>query len=136
MNKDLPIWIMEPEQTEKRDLAARKLFEGGQKAAHIPETVTIDELEQQIKKIRQYTTDNISSLIEELKTTLGEKYPEVKVKSAVDNVDAVTYIAERSDGISTVSTNNSSIVTQELQPGLTDSGFVVINSYLNAVMRY
>jgi len=31
MSKDLPIWIMEPEQTEKRDLSARKLFEGGQR---------------------------------------------------------------------------------------------------------
>jgi len=131
MSKDLPIWIMEPEQTEKRDLSARKLFEGGQKAAHIPETASIDELEQQLKNVRQYAQANISSLVEELKTSLAEKYPKVKLKSAVDNVDAVTYIARISDGASTVSINNSSIVTQELKPGLIDNGFTVINSYVN-----
>ena len=131
MSKDLPIWIMEPEQTEKRDLSARKLFEGGQKAAYIPETASIDELEQQLKNVRQYAQANISSLVEELKTGLAEKYPKVKVKSAVDNVDAMTYIAQISDGASTVSINNSSIVTQELKPGLIDNGFTVINSYVN-----
>ena len=131
MSKDLPIWIMEPEQTEKRDLSARKLFEGGQKAAYIPETASIDELEQQLKNVRQYAQANISSLVAELKTGLAEKYPKVKVKSAVDNVDAMTYIAQISDGASTVSINNSSIVTQELKPGLIDNGFTVINSYVN-----
>lgn len=131
MSTNLPIWIMEPEQTEKRDLSARKLFEGGQKAAHIPETASIDELEQQLKNVRQYAQANISSLVEELKTSLAEKYPKVKVKSAVDNVDAVTYIARISDGASTVSINNSNIVTQELKPGLIDNGFTVINSYVN-----
>ena len=131
MSKDLPIWIMEPEQTEKRDLSARKLFEGGQKAAYIPETASIDELEQQLKNVRQYAQANISSLVAELKTGLAEKYPKVKVKSAVDNVDAMNYIAQISDGASTVSINNSSIVTQELKPGLIDNGFTVINSYVN-----
>ena len=110
MGKDLPIWILEPEQTEKAALAARKLFEGGQKAAHIPETASIEELEEKIKKVRQYARDNISSLLEELQITLGKKYPGLKVKSAVDNVDAVTYITEISDGASTVSINNSSII--------------------------
>jgi len=131
MSKDLPIWIMEPEQTEKRDLSARKLFEGGQKAAYIPDTASIDELEQQLKNVRQYAQANISSLVAELKTGLAEKYPKVKVKSAVDNVDAMTYITQISDGASTVSINNSSIVTQELKPGLIDNGFTVINSYVN-----
>ena len=31
---DLPIWIIEPEQTDKRELAALRLSRGGQKAAH------------------------------------------------------------------------------------------------------
>ncbi len=131
MSKALPIWIMEPEQTEKRDLAARKIFEGGQKAANIPETVSIDQLEQQLRNVRQYARDNIGSLTEELKTTLSEKYPGVKIKTAVDNIDAVTYIAQISDGATTVSTNNSSIVTQELRPELMNNGFTVINSYVH-----
>ena len=49
----------------------------------------------------------------------------------MDNVDAMTYITQISDGASTVSINNSSIVTQELKPGLIDNGFTVINSYVN-----
>ena len=131
MSKGLPVWIVEPEQTEKAELAARKLFEGGQKAAHIPETVSIEELKEQIKKVRQYARDDISSLVKELQTTLSKKYPRVKIKLAVDNVDAVTYITEVSDGASTISTNNSSIVAQELKPKLEENGFTVINSYIH-----
>jgi len=130
MNKDLPIWILEPEQTEKSELTARKLFEGGEKAAHIPESVSINELKEQIKKVRQDARDNIGSLVKELQTTLSEKYPRVKVKSALDNVEAVKYITEISDGISIASINNSSIVTQELKTSLVDNGFTIINSYL------
>ncbi len=131
MNQDLPIWILEPEQTEKTELTARKLFEGGQKAGRIPETVSVEELKEQIKKVRQYARDNIDLLVKELQTTLSEQYPKVKVKSALDNVEAVKYITEISDGISIASINNSSMVTQELKPSLADNGFTIINSYLH-----
>lgn len=128
MNSDLPIWIMEPEQTEKRDLAAQKVARGGQKAANIPETVSIDELKHRIRTLRGNTRDNIKSLISELETTLSEKHPKVKVKFASDHVDAVQYITQNSDGARTVSTNNSATV-QELKPELIKNGFTVINSY-------
>ncbi len=131
MNQGLPIRILEPELTEKRELSARKLFEGGQKAALIPETVSIDDIKQQLKTIRQYASDNISRLVDQLKTNLSQKYPQVSVTSAIDNVNAVRYITEISDGINIASINNSSIVTQELKPELVASGFTVINSYLN-----
>ena len=131
MNKDLPIWIMEPELTQKRDLSARKLFEGGQKAALIPETPSIDDIKQQLREIREHARQNINSLVEELQTNLGHQYQQVEVKSAVDNIEAVRYITEVSDGIRIVSTNNSSIVSQELKPGLIANGFTVINSYLD-----
>ncbi len=131
MNQDLPIWIMEPELTQKRDLSARKLFEGGQKKALIPETPSIDDIKQQLREIREHTRQNINSLVEELQTNLGHQYQKVKVKLAVDNIEAVRYIAEISDGIGIVSTNNSSIVSQELKPGLLANGFTVINSYLD-----
>ncbi|MBL7125048.1 MAG: lactate utilization protein [Dehalococcoidales bacterium] len=131
MNKDLPIWIMEPELTQKRDLSARKLFEGGQKAALIPETPSIDDIKQQLREIREHARQNINSLVEELQTNLGHQYQQVEVKSAVDNIEAVRYITEVSDEIRIVSTNNSSIVSQELKPGLIANGFTVINSYLD-----
>lgn len=131
MNQDLPIWIMEPELTQKRDLSARKLFEGGQKKALIPETPSIDDIKQQLREIREHARQNINSLVEELQTNLGHQYQKVKVKLAADNIEAVRYIAEISDGIGIVSTNNSSIVGQELKPGLLANGFTVINSYLD-----
>ena len=110
MNKDLPIWILEPELAEKRDLSARKLFEGGQKAALIPETLSVDEIKQQLRQVREYARNNINSLAEELKANLSQKYPQVRVKLAFDNIEAVRYITEISDGINIASTNNSSIV--------------------------
>ena len=129
--KDLPIWIIEPEPTEKRDLTARKLAEGGQKAAQIPETVSIDDIKQQLKRIREYTRDNINSLVKELKTNLSQKYPQAAVKLASDNIEAIRYISEISDDINIISINNSCVVTQELKPGLASNGFTVIDSYFN-----
>ena len=131
MNKGLPIWILEPEVTEKRDLSARKLIEGGQKRALIPETVSVDDIKQQLKEIRQYSRDNINSLVEELKANLSQKYPQVTIKSASDSIEAVRYITEISDGINTISINNSRAVTQELKPGLIANGFTVIEPYFD-----
>jgi L-lactate utilization protein LutB len=131
MSQDLPIWIMEPELTQKRDLAARKLFGGGQKKALIPETPSIDHIKQQLREIREYARQNINSLVNELQANLGQQYPQVKLKLAADNIEAARYITEISDGIELVSTNNSSIVSQELKPELLANGFTVINSYLD-----
>ncbi|MDH5696326.1 MAG: hypothetical protein OEZ00_07000, partial [Dehalococcoidia bacterium] len=131
MNKGLPIWILEPELTEKRELSARKLLEGGQKKALIPEIPTVDDIKQQLQEIRQYSRDNINSLVEDFKANLSQKYPQVTIKSASDSIEAVKYITEISNGIKTVSINNSRAVTQELKPGLIASGFTVIDSYLN-----
>jgi len=131
MDKDLPIWIMEPELTQKRDLSARKLLEGGQKKALVPETPTIDEIKQKLREIREYARLNIDSLARELQTNLTQQYPQVKLKLAVDNIEAVRYITQISDGIKLISTNNSSIVNQELKPELIANGFTVINSYLD-----
>jgi len=131
MNKDIPIWILEPEPAEKRDLSARKLLEGGRKGALIPEILSIDEIKQELRKVREYARNNINLLAEELKTNLRQKYSRVKIKSAFDNIEAVKYITEISDGTNIASINNSSIVIQELKPGLITNGFTVINSYLD-----
>jgi len=112
-------------------LSARKLVESGQKAALIPEPVSIENIKSQLIGIRKYTRDNINSLVEELKTNLSQRYPQVRVKSAFDNIEAIGYISEISDGIDIISTNNSGTVAQELRPGLITNGFTVINSYLN-----
>ncbi len=81
-------------------MAAKKLFEARHDVAHHLEI------------------DNT----EELKSTLSNKYPEVEIKWAVDDSDAVTYIDQIAEGTSTVSINNSSIVNQELTPKLVAAG--------------
>ncbi|UCB42958.1 MAG: lactate utilization protein [Dehalococcoidales bacterium] len=131
MDKDLPILILEPELTEKRDSSARKLLEGGQKTAHTPETVSIDDTKRQIRTVREYARNNLDLFVAKLKTNLKQKYPHVKVKSARDNTEAIEYISGISDGLNFVSINNSGIVAQELRPELTAAGFTVVNSYLN-----
>ncbi|HEY31842.1 MAG TPA: lactate utilization protein [Dehalococcoidia bacterium] len=131
MDKDLPIWILEPELTEKRDSSARKLFEGGQRTPHIPETISIYDIKRRIRAVREYARNNLDMFVAELKNNLKQKYPQVKVKSAQDSTEAVEYITRVSDGLNVVSINNSSIVAQELRPELTATGFTVVNSYLN-----
>ncbi len=131
MVKDLPIWIMEPDQKRKRAAVAQKFVETRQEAPVTPETPIVDDIKKQLREIRKYARENIAALVKELKTTLRQKYPQLKVKSALDSAEAVRYITEISDGIDTISINNSSVVIQELKPGLIDNGFTVINSYLN-----
>ncbi|MFC2013143.1 4Fe-4S dicluster domain-containing protein [Chloroflexota bacterium] len=122
---------MEPQFIEKRESTATKLRQGGQKTPLIPETPTIYEIKKQLKKIREYTRDNIDSLIQELQTNISQNYPRVRLKSASDSVEAIRYITEISDGINIVSVNNSSTVNQELKLGMISSGFTVVDSYLN-----
>jgi len=131
MSKDLPIWILEPELTEKRELSVKKLLEGGQPSALIPEDASIDIIKEQLKKIRQYSRDNIDSLVEKLKANLSKKYSQITITSASDSIEAIKYITEISDGINTISVNNSRAVTQELKPGLISNGFTIIDSFLD-----
>jgi len=131
MDNALPIWIMKPEQAQKRDLAARKLLEGGLRRAHSPETIRLDQIKQQLRRIREDAANNIEGLTQELKTNLYQKCKQINLEEAADETEAVSYITKISDGIGTISINNSSIVTQELKPGLIANGFNVINSYLS-----
>ncbi len=134
MNIDLPIWIIEPGAAEKkRELVALKFLSAGQEqeVTQILEPVSIDDVKTQLRKLREEAAGNISRLTEELKSNLNRKYPQIKIKSAADHTEAINYIRDISNGIKTISINNSSIVTQELEPDLVNSGFCVINSYLN-----
>lgn len=133
MIEDLPIWILEPEPTEKRNLWTKKLYKGRQKTELITEAVSIDDIKKQLKEVRQYSRDNISELVEEFKANISKKYPQVTIKSASDSIEAVRYIKEISDGIDTISVNNSQAVVQELKPGLIANGFTVIDSYFDEI---
>ncbi len=131
MGNGLPIYIIEPESTKKRELTAKKIAQGGQRVTQITDSVNIDDIKQRLKRIREYSRDNASSLLQEVKNTLVQKYPQTSVKSAYNFTDAVRYITEISHGIKIISTNNSRVVNHELKPALEASDFTVINSYLN-----
>src|SRR3972149_1427037 len=125
---DLPILIIEPEQSEKRDLAAEKRTGAKQKPPPPPPQVSITDLKQQIRKVRETARDNVRSLAQQLETSLKQRYPQAKVKSATDHVEATDYIVQNAGRSKVISTNNS-VTVQELRPRLIENGFTVINSY-------
>jgi len=128
MSNALPIWIVEPEQTDKRELAALKLSRGGQKSAHIPPSVSVPELKSKLRRLRESTRDNIDSLATAFQTAIKERYPNAKVEFAADAADAVEYVTRTAGDIRTVSTNNS-VTVNDLKDDLVKNGFIVVNSY-------
>jgi L-lactate utilization protein LutB len=125
---DMAIWVIEPDQSEKRDLAADRLTRGGQRAAHIPPPIGVSDLKRRIRKIRETARDDSGFLAQQLQTVLERTYPRAKVTTASDSAEAVKYIVRNAGASNVVSTNNS-VAVQELRPGLIENGLTVINSY-------
>jgi glycerol-3-phosphate dehydrogenase subunit C len=130
MSDGLPIRIMKPDRQYAQRQAACTLLDSHLPEAHHLQPLTPDSLKTQLKQIRRHARDNIDALITDLQATLGRNYPELQVHFADCAADAVTTISTLADGERTVKTNNSSVVTQELKPGLERSGFSVENAYL------
>ena len=128
MNDALPIWIVEPEQSDKRDLAALKLSRGGQKSAHIPHSVAVADLKNELRHLRESARDNVDSLAARFQASVKERYPSAHVQFADDAADAVEYVTRSAGETRTISTNNS-VGVNELKRGLVENGFTVINSY-------
>jgi Fe-S oxidoreductase len=130
VSEGLPIWIVEPSPVISANLTALKIANMGGKTS-ATEPPAINDTKKRLKSAREYASNNTASLIQELQSTLKSKYPEVKLAYANDHVEAVRYITTISNGISTLSYNNSAVVKQELRPALETAGFSVINSYCN-----
>ena len=131
MKADLPIAIMEPSYRTRARSTANKLVGWLLEAPAVPQPLSIDEVKQHLRGLREYSRDHMDELADQLRTILAEKYPGVRVKTAADSAEAVEYIAGNSDGINIVSTSNSRVVDQEVRPGLISRGYTVINSYLD-----
>lgn len=131
MNEALPIWILEPDPAEKWALWSSRFTQPTAKSDLVTDYTSIDDIKQQLKNVREYTRDNLGALVEELKSSLSQRYPGVSIKPASDSTEALDYIAAVSEGIKTVSLNNSRSVTQELKPGLVSGGYTVIESYFD-----
>jgi len=127
----LPIWIEEPAARKKITSLAGNLFKIRLHKDLIAEVPGIRDIKLRLKKIRQDNREHMSRLAEEFVLNVIKKYPGVKVQSAADAKEAIEYIAQYSDGMSTISINNWSVANQELKPGLVDKGFDVVNSYLD-----
>lgn len=127
---NVSILIIEPEQTEKLELAALRFSRGGQRAAHIPPAVPVSELKQRIRQIRETARDDIDSLLPKLEAALRKRFPEARLHDSADASDAVDYVTRTAGAVRAISTNNS-VAVHELRPGLLANGFEVINSYHN-----
>ena len=57
MNNDLPIWILEPAVIEKRELSAKKFFEGVQKPEVLTEFTEVDDIKEQLKGVLELPYD-------------------------------------------------------------------------------
>lgn len=121
---------MEPERTEKRATMARKLLEVGQPPS-VPAKLSLDEIKQRLRSIREDSRDNNAELVKQFQATLAARYPDVKVTLAADGTGAADYIDSISGTTRTLSVNNSGIVAQELKPELAARGYNVINSYID-----
>ncbi|HJX03986.1 MAG TPA: hypothetical protein VJ488_05455, partial [Dehalococcoidia bacterium] len=131
MNGNLPICVMEPERKHKAEAYARILLDRARRPDKLAESLSIDEIKQHLKAIRQESSNNIEQLLVELQHNLRAKYPQVKISVAQDYGQAVDYIKAASNNIDIISTNYSVSVIQELKNGLQAAGFKVINSYLH-----
>ncbi|MCX5811193.1 MAG: LUD domain-containing protein [Proteobacteria bacterium] len=81
-----------------------------------------ESVKEHLRKIREDARSNNASLIEQLQKTLG-KYDGVKITSAKDAKEAVSYIKQIADNTTLASINKSNIVVNELRPGLQAAGF-------------
>jgi len=120
---------MEPEATDKRRSVANKLNAARCKASQETTGASTSDIKQRLREIREYSRDHIISLGKELENTIAKKYPGVRVLSAQDAAQAVNYISKAAGETRNVSVNKSSIITQEIKPGLVSQGFMVTSPY-------
>ena len=133
MTDRLPVWIVEPDPVEKWNQWSKKFSQSKTNPDALQESIDIDAVKQQLKEVRQFSKENNSKLIEELKSSLSQRYPGVKIQSAINSFEAINYIKQIANGINNISINNSRSITQELKPGLISDGFVVIDSYYDEI---
>lgn len=109
------IQIIEPSSQQSKHKAAGLL-------ARKKTRDDIDSIKKRLKEIREYTRNNNTKLIEQLKNTL-KKYEGLKFTYAENAKDAVQYIKENADGNKLFSLNKSNVVINEIRPELNNLGF-------------
>ncbi len=118
----LPILLMEPGSDGKRRRLSNTLLR--KKQAPL---ISIDDIKKRLKDIRRESIENLESLIKALTENVAS-LPDVSVSLANDAGQAVEIIREISD-TPKIAINKSAVVSKELTPQLTTSGFQVIETY-------
>lgn len=132
MRENWQICILQPDIADKRANTAKAFCRGRRRnAKSVSAGTSIFDVKQKLKKIRQETIPDVVWLTQTLIKDINQKHPEIKIYQAIDSASAVNYISNNSEDINIISTNNSSVTSLELTPGLRDKGFNVINSYLS-----
>ena len=116
-----PIWIMEPSPKEKRRRFSRTL-------AGRDIEPDLEAIKSRLRELREYSLREHGSLLEEFKSNIAG-YRGIRVVSAYDAEAAVAYITEVALGTENIVVNRSSLVTNELRPGLERHGLKVIQPY-------
>jgi L-lactate utilization protein LutB len=119
----LPAFILEPSPDLKRRAFGQALVE-----PKVRPFAGLVELKAQLRQRREAAIADLESLSIQLVESLG-RLPEVNVVRADDEQQAIEAIRQACGTTETIAFNHSSIVTQELAPGLGKSGFRIVDSY-------
>ncbi|MEE8173860.1 MAG: anaerobic glycerol-3-phosphate dehydrogenase subunit C [Dehalococcoidia bacterium] len=112
---------MEPSPKEKRRRFSRTL-------AGRDIEPDLEAIKSRLRELREYSLREHGSLLEEFKSNIAG-YRGIRVVSAYDAEEAVDYIAKVALGTENIVVNRSSLVTNELRPGLERHGLKVIQPY-------
>jgi L-lactate utilization protein LutB len=121
LGDNLRISILEPATKERQRQFSRIIVRKGAKP-------DLEDIKAQLKKLREYASENHSSLLAQLKGNISN-YQGVQLATASNADEAVAYIKEVADGIKLISVNKSSVITNELKPELKNAGFDVYVRY-------
>jgi L-lactate utilization protein LutB len=120
----LSVLFMEPVSNVKR----RRYFEQ-LKGPEFWSQPTLSEVKEKLKEIREYSLDNLNTLVAKLTAGLSAS-PEMEVTLARDAGQAIETIKGIARG-SRVAINRSTVIINDLMPMLVEAGYNVIESYFD-----
>jgi ferredoxin len=115
--------VLGPGSNEKREQASEKFVTGG-------EQVNKDLLKGRLRKMRESAARKNAIYREQLREVLGSM-PGVTISSAANDAEAIKLITGFAGQTRLMSVNKSSIVLNELRPGLSRTGFKSYLRYFN-----
>jgi len=116
-----PISIIEPSPRERRRQISSSLV-SRRAEPHL------EIIKSRLRDIRRYSLHEHASLLEKFKNSMA-RCPGIQLKLARDAREAIDYIQEVSSDTRNIIINRSSVVANELKPGLQKRGFRISEPY-------